>query len=432
MMKKLIMMCAVALAAVCVQAATETVNGITWTYTVWGAARVGDGYAPAVPISTSGAITIPSTLGGYPVTSIGSSAFYNCSSLESVTIPDSVTSIELGAFECCSSLTNITIPNSVMSIGLGAFAGCSSLVSFTVSDGNPNYSSKDGLLLSKDGKTLIAGVNGDVTISNSVTSIGDYAFCGYSGLDSVTIPDSVTNIGKRAFYYCSELTSVTMGNSVTSIGESAFRFYSSSLMSFTVSDGNPNYSSKNGLLLSKDGNTLIAGVNGDVIIPDSVTSIGDYAFCGCSGLESVVIPDSVLQIQTTSFDGIPFGKRIYTETVKLASQKLSGGSTVAGGDARYDLSAVPKDRGIASMEVSADTALDSFVLTDGKVYDSVIYVSNTSDSAVKLSLPSGYTYKAFKGAKPLVIPAKSCNILTVTRVADKVFLVSRKELETVE
>lgn len=124
------------------------------------------------------------------ISSIGDMAFRNCTSLSSVTIPDSVTSIRKQAFYSCSGLTFVMIPNSVTSIGVSAFAYCSGLTS--------------------------------VTIGNSVTSIGERAFNYCSALKSVTIPDSVISIGEYAFDKCVRLTSVTIGNSVTSIGDSAF------------------------------------------------------------------------------------------------------------------------------------------------------------------------------------------------------------------
>ena len=142
----------------------------------------------------TGSVTIPASVssGGknYKVTSIGDDAFYWCSGLTSVTIPNSVTSIGSDAFYKCSGLTSITIPNSVTSIGRRAFDSCSGLTS--------------------------------ITIPNSVTSIGNQAFYCCSGLTSITIPNSVTSIGSSAFYGCSGLTSVTIPNSVTSIGFYAF------------------------------------------------------------------------------------------------------------------------------------------------------------------------------------------------------------------
>lgn len=121
---------------------------------------------------------------------------------------------------------------------------------------------------------------------DSVANIGDSAFRSCINLTSVTIPDGVASIGNYAFYNCNGLTDVTIGSGVASIGYSAFDDCSS-LTSFTVDDGNANYKSVNGLLLSKDGTTLIKGVNGDVTIPESVTSIEQCAFYGCSSLENL-------------------------------------------------------------------------------------------------------------------------------------------------
>ena len=155
---------------------TATVNGITWTYTVLnGGAILGGGtyQTTAVPTSTTGTLSIPSTLGNCLVKSIGYGAFFNCTNLTRVTIPNSVTSIGSSAFSNCSGLTSVTIPNSVTSIGSSAFSNCSGLTSMTIGNsvtsigsyvfsncnglmsimvvsGNSEYSSANGLLLSKD------------------------------------------------------------------------------------------------------------------------------------------------------------------------------------------------------------------------------------------------------------------------------------------
>ena len=227
----------------------------------------------------SGSVVIPETVTyngtTYSVTSIGDYAFYNCSSLTSITIPNSVTSIGSGAFSFCSKLTSVTIPNSVTSIGDAAFYSCSSLtktnytgdiagwcnIKFGDSSANPMRYSHNFYINDRKIKNLV--------IPNSVTSIGSYAFFYCSALTSVTIGESVTSIGSYAFYICSALTSVTIPNSVTTIGDNAF-LCCSSLTSVTI--------------------------------PNSVTSIGEWAFCGCSSLTSVTIPNSVTSIRYKAFE----------------------------------------------------------------------------------------------------------------------------------
>ena len=151
----------------------------------------------------------------YSVTSIGQSAFFRCTYLTSISIPNSVTSIKGGAFSGCTGLTSMTIPNSVSSIGSGAFEGCTGLTSISVNALNTSYVDIDGVLFKKDKTTIIAypcGKQGAYTIIPSVTSIEDEAFYGCSGLTSVTIPNSVTSIGLYAFYGCTGLESLTLLN----------------------------------------------------------------------------------------------------------------------------------------------------------------------------------------------------------------------------
>lgn len=230
-----------------------------------GVTNIGS-YAFYPGYSSLTSVTIP---GG--VTSIGEVAFRGCSSLTSVTIPEGVTSIDGYAFYDCSSLTSVTIPGSVAYIGVHTFEGCSSLTSVTIQEG--------------------------------VTSIVGSAFQGCSGLTNVTIPESVTSIFGDAFHGCSSLTSVTIPESVTWIDSSAF-YGCSSLSDILVADGNTNYASVDGVLFDKERAELViypAGHGNSYLIPEGVTSIGGYAFYGCSSLTSVTIPEGVTSIGDTAF-----------------------------------------------------------------------------------------------------------------------------------
>ena len=202
------------------------------------------------------------------VTSIGSRAFDNCTSLTSVTIGSGVTSIGSFAFDACTSLTSITIPDAVTSIGSHAFYSCSSLTSITIPDAVTSIGSHAFSYCS----SLTS-----VTIGSGVTSIDSYAFYDCSSLTSINIPDGVTSIGSYAFYYCSSLTSITIPDGVTSIGNYTF-YYCSSLTSITIPDG-----------VTSIGSYAFYKCSSlkKIIIPENVTSIGDYAFYGCSKLTTV-------------------------------------------------------------------------------------------------------------------------------------------------
>ena len=328
-------------------------------------------------ISDLTSVTIPNS-----ITHIGFSAFTGCyklrtlnynaisssftsslpgwTALRTVIIGEEVETIPAYAFRNCSSLTSITVPNSVTSIGSNAFFGCTSLITLNYNAINcivslPGWSALTTVIIGEEVKTIPSSAFSNctsltsVTIGNSVTDIGNNAFSRCSSLTSITIPNSVTNIGNNAFdgcaslttlnynaincmvslpgwsalttviigeevetipnyafSDCSSLTSIVIPNSVTYIGNYAFQ-NCSNLTNITVDSANPNYFSQDGILFNKEKTILIkfpqAKLDSGYIIPNSITSIGNQAFRDCSALVSITIPNSVTSIGWSAFFG---------------------------------------------------------------------------------------------------------------------------------
>lgn len=293
------------------------------------------------------------------ITSIGDSAFLNCSNVTEIIVPESVVKIGSRAFSKCSGLSHIVIPDSVKSLGYtdgdnysgyAVFSGCDSLVSAGPIGSNSSYEYgwKDGIpqnafegctgleriVFPETIKTI--GIHAffecvnlsQIVIPEGVTSIGTSAFCRCKSLVSITLPDSLTSIGKGAFSFCenlpgialpvglksidndafeccSSLSNISIPETVTSIGEQVF-YGCINLSSINVSENNAFFCSLDGVLYNKGGTLLLqypVGREGPFIVPDGVTGIEAYAFRKCEGLTEVFVPDSVTNINKEAFSG---------------------------------------------------------------------------------------------------------------------------------
>ncbi|HEY3852755.1 MAG TPA: leucine-rich repeat domain-containing protein [Verrucomicrobiae bacterium] len=299
-----------------------------------------------------GAVIIPSTANGLPVTSIGEDSFNDSFSLTSVVIPNSVTnigdeafsdcysmtSVTLGtnvlsianyAFQYCSKLPNLTIPASVTNIGLDVFSGCTAFTNITVTSPNPAYGSQNGVLFNQNATTLVIypqGLAGPYVVPDTVTDFAEDAFYACSKLTSITsdtnlvtiepaafsgcynltninLPTNVANIRDAAFAFCTNLTSVALPASVTNIEIGAFA-ECLSLTNISVAPENPAFTGMGGVVFDKKMTTLDvypAGLDGSYVIPDTVTSIGYAAFAYCGRLWNVTFPAGLTNIGIQAF-----------------------------------------------------------------------------------------------------------------------------------
>ncbi|MDY5651665.1 MAG: leucine-rich repeat protein [Paludibacteraceae bacterium] len=378
-----------------------TIDGIC--YTTLG----GDSVEVGKNTNAKGAIIIPETVKTvitYRVVGIGDAAFLGCTSLTSVTIPNSVTNIGISAFYGCSSLLSISIPNNVTNIDNNAFRGCTSLTS--------------------------------VTIPNSVMSIGDYAFYGCTGLTSITIPNRVTYIGEYTFKGCTSLTSVTIGESVSEIGKSAFESCTS-LTSVVwnaihcVNFINPDAPFPNSVTSFTFGEKVEhvpaylcydMSVLASITIPNSVTSIGGGAFSGCSSLTSVTIPNSVTSIGTYAFQGCSSLSSVtipnnvtsieagaFSGCSSLTSVTIPNGVTSIGGTAFSGCSSltsvtIPNSvTSIGETAFSGCSSLTSITLPDS-IKNIKYWTFESCSSLTSITIPNSVTYidyNAFRGCSSL-------------------------------
>ena len=327
------------------------------------------------------------------ITNIAVAAFSGCTGLQSIVIPASVECIGNGSFYGCSGLTNLTIEAGVKLIDSGAFLGCSALTSVVI----PGSVERVADMAFWDCVALSS-----LTIEYGVKAIEEFAFCGCSSLVNVTLPKGLeieryafvdctslksvnisgnvvspkkklmaagprrlllgaepapdpdaTSVGDYAFIGCSALESAIIGSKVNEIGGGAFGGCSK-LKSITVEEGNTNYTTVDGMLLTFDGTTLVSGAGDDrdVIVPANVISLADGAFAGFNNIESVTLPNTVTTI----------GEAAFSNCTALATVMIPSSVADIGANAFYETA-------LATVHVSKDGVPAAETLVDGTGFD---------------------------------------------------------------
>ena len=353
------------------------------------------------------------------ITAIGNYAFYHCASLAEITIPEAVTTINSYAFVSCSSLTNIIIPNAVTSLGASAFAG-SGLTRLTIGNGVQTIEERTF----SNCYRLI-----DVNIPNTVTAIGGLAFNNCTELLSITIGDGVTTIGQRAFNSCKNLTSLIIPKNVVEIDNTAF-INCGKLESIEVDSDNSVYHSNNNCIIDTADRVLVLGCKNSILPQDdSVTSIGDFAFYSCDELTSLSIPDNITEIGNSAFYSC---QKLSIVTFSRNLSKI--GSSAFAYCVNLTNIALPKSLNELGISVFYNCKALTTVIFEGNLTNITDNMFNYCNNLTSVIIPKGvitigrYAFNGCSNLTSITIPDsvsdigysafKSCNSLASVYITD--------------